>query len=186
MAKFTLSGSFGFGFGAASANSKKGWMQKLAAKIGGKTIQQSTEQQPETKTAEEAAGGLGGYGLQYSGSIELSLEEMRELYSLSHSDEEFNFSRCAAELKAIGSGIKNLVNRFVADNGDSLKAAWDVACSVYEHCKRRDHETCQVDREIQLDNFKANLEMDREMDRLRKEDAHIRREEEEKEEKAKK
>ena len=184
MAKFSFNGYVGFGFGAASANSKKGWMQKLAAKIGGKTTQQSTEQ-PETKTTEEAAGGLGGYGLQYSGSVELSLEEMRELYELTHSDEEWSFSRSAAEIKAFGKGLKDLVNRFIADEGRTLNAAWNTACTVYEHAKRRDHETTKVDHEIRREEFRLQLETEREMDRLRREDAAIRAAEKTEEEKAK-
>lgn len=174
MAKFNFSGYIGFGFGAASANSKKGWMQKLAAKIGGKTTQQSTEQQPETNPTEEAAGGLGGYGLQYNGSIELSLEEMRELYSLTHSDEEWSFNRAAAELKAIGKGFKNLADNFIANNGDEINAVWDTACSVYEHAKRRDLETTKVDHEIRREEFRLQLETEREMNRLRREDQRLR------------
>jgi hypothetical protein len=186
MAKFNFSGFIGLAAGAASTNSKKGWFQKLAAKIGGKAAQDGAAEQPQKEqTLEEAVGGLGGYGLQYSGSIELSLEEMKELYQLSHSDEEWSFSRSAAELKALGKGIKNLADQFVADNGDSLKAVWNTACGVYEAVKRRNYETSKLDREIELDNFKARLEMDREMDRLREEDARL-REEAKKEEKAKK
>jgi hypothetical protein len=185
MAKFVFNGQIGFGFGAASANSKKGWIGKIISKMTGKTQQQPTEQ-PETKTTEEAAGGIGGYGLQYSGSIELSLEEMRELYSLTHSDEEWSFGRSAAELKAIGKGVKDLADKFVADNGDSIKAVWNTACGVYESCKRRDYESTKVDREIRLNETKDRYEFERAEDRLRREDARIRREEAEKEEKAKK
>ena len=185
MAKFVIGGSFGFGFGAAGS-SKKNWFSRLIGKISGKQPEAATEEQPHEKVSGKAAGGLGGCNLQYSIECDLTIAEMRELYEITHKDEEWSFDRSVSEIKALGRGIKNLINRFISDEGRTINAAWDVACSVYEHCKRRDHETCQLDHEIQLDNFKSHLEQEREMDRLRREDARIRAEEAEKEEKAKK
>jgi hypothetical protein len=175
MAKFIIGGSFGFGLGAGGANGKKNWVKSLINKISGKS--QTTEEegkQPQEQVSGKAGAGLGGLGLQYSMEMELSIAEMRELYQLTHSDEEWSFDRSVSEIKSLGRGIKNLANKFVADNGNSIKAVWNTACDVYEAAKRRDYETTRVDREIQLAQFKDHLELDREEDRLRREDQRLR------------
>ena len=186
MAKFVIGGQFGFGFGGAAANGKKNWVSRLISKISGKSQTTEEGQQPQEQASGKAGGGLGGCNLQYSIECDLSIAEMRELYQLTHSDEEWSFDRSVSEIKSLGRGIKNLINRFISDEGRTINAAWDVACEVYEHAKRRDHETCRVDREIELDNFRARLEQDREMDRLREEDARLRKEAEEEKAKQKK
>ena len=185
MAKFEVSGNIGLGFGVGSANGKKNWISKLVQKVTGKD-QQAERQPGHESSSGEATAGLGGYGLQYNCSVELSIDEMRELYQLTHSDEEWSFGRTAAELKAIGNGLYKALAEFAHRGAEPWNRAVDTVIDIYKHAKDADTKSAFEDRKRNLSDLENRLAYERSDDALRKEDQRIRREEAEKEEKAKK
>ena len=181
MAKMVFSGSVGYGLGLAESSKKVGWFARL---LGKKQPETTTEKQPSEEGNFE--GGLGGLGATYNISLDLSLEELKGLYELNHSDEEWTAGRMAAEFKSLGNGIYAALREFAHRGAEPWNAAVDTACKVYRHAKDEDLKTVFQDRDREVADLENRLAFQRKKEELLDEDAHIRAKAKEKKEKAEK